>query len=103
MRNVKNERKYYKKVASKYWNRTKIALGETESDELCRLINEIELSGDGKAELENIFEEAEVTKEGRGLTLRELWKKEKLDFIKGQWKNGKFIYFLFYFLSVTNF
>ena len=90
--NMRNERKYYKQVAEKYWNRTKVALGDTESDEFCRLVNEIDSNEGGRKELENIFEEAEATKEGRGLTLRELWKKEKLDFITDQRKNGNFFY-----------
>ena len=51
-------------------------------------MNEIESNEGGRKELENIFEEAEATKEGRGLTLKELWKKEKLDFITDQRKNG---------------
>ena len=51
-------------------------------------MNEIESNEGGRKELENVFEEAETTKEGRGLTLKELWKKEKLDFITDQRKNG---------------
>ena len=92
LRNIRNERKYYKQVAEKYWNRTKVALGDPESDEFCRLVNEIESKEGGRTELENIFEEAETTKEGRGLTLKELWKKEKLDFITDQWKNGNIFF-----------
>lgn len=88
LRNMRNERKYCKQVAEKYWNRTKVALGDTESDEFCRLVNEIESNEGGRKELENIFEEAEATKEGRGLTLKELWEKEKLDFITDQRKKG---------------
>ena len=36
-------------------------------------MNEIESNEGGRKELENIFEEAETTKEGRGLTLKELY------------------------------
>lgn len=87
-KNIKKERKHFKKVANKYWERTKIALGQTESDELCCLMNEIDSNEQGKKELEKIFEEAESSREGRGLTLRELWKKEKLDFLKDQRTKG---------------
>ena len=92
LRNIRNERKYYKQFAENYWNRTKVALGDTESDEFCRLVNEIESKEGGRKELENIFEEAETTKEGRGLTLKEPWKKEKLDFITDQRKNGNIFF-----------
>jgi len=46
--------------------------------------------------LENIFEEAKGTKEGRGLglTLKELWKQEKLDFITDQRKNGTYFFII---------
>ena len=92
MRNVKNERKYFKKLAQKYWDKTKIAFGDSESNELCHLVNEIDTTEDGRKELEKIFEEAEGTKEGRGMTLRELWRKEKLDFITDQRKNGNMLF-----------
>ena len=55
-------------------------------------MNGIDLNEGGRKELNIIFEETEATKEGRGLTLKELWKKEKLDFITDQWKNGNFLY-----------
>lgn len=77
-KNIKKERKHFKKVTNKYWERTKIALAQTESDELCCLMNEIDSNEQGKKELEKVFEEAESSREGRGLTLRELWKKEKI-------------------------
>ena len=93
MRNVKNEWKSLKKLAQNYWGKTKIALGESDSNELCHLVNEIDTSEDWRKELEKIFfEEAEGTKEGRGLTLRELWRKEKLDFITDQRKNGNVLF-----------
>ena len=85
---MKYERKYFKRLAQKYWDKTKIPLGDNESNELCRLVNEIDTTEEGRKELVNIFEEADGTKEGRGMTLSELWKKEKLDFITDQRKNG---------------
>ncbi|KAJ7384465.1 hypothetical protein OS493_021093 [Desmophyllum pertusum] len=85
---VRLERKYYKTVANKYWQKSKVVLGQTESDELCRLVNEIESNEDGQKELENIFDEAETSRNGRGSTLREVWKKEKLDFLKDQRTNA---------------
>ena len=92
MRNVKNERKSFKKLAQNYWDKTKIALGDSDSNELCHLVNEIDTSEAGRKELEKIFAEAEGTKEGRGMTLRELWRKEKLDFITDQQKNGNVLF-----------
>ena len=93
MRNVKNEWKSFKKLAQNYWDKTKITLGESDSNELCHLVNEIDTSEDWRKELEKFFlEEAEGTKEGRGLTLRELWRKEKLDFITDQQKNGNVLF-----------
>ena len=53
-------------------------------------MNEIDSNEQGKKELEKVFEEAESSREGRGLTLRELWKKEKLDFLKDQKTKGNF-------------
>ena len=81
MRNVKNERKSFKTLAQNYWDKTKIPLRDNDCNELCHLVNEIDTSEDERKELENIFEEAKGTKEGRSMTLRELWRREKLDFI----------------------
>ena len=44
-------------------------------------MNEIESSEVGGKELENIFEEAETTKEGRGLTLKELWSEKTISIL----------------------
>ena len=38
------------------------------------LISEIEASVQGREELENVFEEEEKSKKGRGRTLKEVWK-----------------------------
>ena len=58
------------------------------------LMSEIEASVQGREELEKVFEEAEKSKKGRGRTLKEVWKMDRLEFLKDQRKNGKSIYLL---------
>lgn len=45
------------------------------------MVNEIDILEDERKELENIFEEVKGMKEGRSMMLRELWRREKFDFI----------------------
>lgn len=52
------------------------------------LMSEIEASVQGREELEKVFEEAEKSKKGRGRTLKEVWKMDRLEFLKDQRKNG---------------
>ena len=89
IKNIKGERRFYKKIAKKYWKMSKVDLGDKENAELLRLVKEIESSEKGQVELEKVFEEAEASKAGRGCTLEELWKIDCRDFIKDQRKNSE--------------
>lgn len=89
IKNIKGERRFYKKIAKKYWKMSKVDLGDKENAELLRLVKEIEPSEKGQVELEKVFEEAEASKAGRGRTLKELWKIDCRDFIKDQRKNSE--------------
>lgn len=88
LQNIRGERKYFRKIARKYWEKTKVRLNEKENQELSMLMSEIEASVQGREELEKVFEEAEKSKKGRGRTLKEVWKMDRLEFLKDQRKNG---------------
>ena len=92
LKNIRGERKYYRKIAKKYWEKTKISLNDKENQELSLLVNEIESSVHGQQALEQVFAEAETTKAGRGKTLKEVWQMDRIEFLKDQRKNGKFIF-----------
>ncbi|KAJ7392155.1 hypothetical protein OS493_013527 [Desmophyllum pertusum] len=79
VRKVRSERKYYKKIARKYWEKTKIRLNEKENQELSMLVRGIEATDQGREELEKVFEEAEKSKSGRGRTLKEVWKMDQMN------------------------
>lgn len=81
VRKVRGERKYYKKIARKYWEKTKIRLNEKENQELSMLVRGIEATDQGREELEKVFEEAEKSKSGRGRTMKEVWKMDRLEFL----------------------
>ena len=88
LQNIRGERKYFRKIARKYWEKTKVHLNEKENQELSMLISEIEASVQGREELDNVFEEAEKSKKGRGRTLKEVWKMDRLEFLNDQRRNG---------------
>ena len=92
LKNIRGERKYYRKIAKKYWEKTKIWLNDKENHELSLLVNEIESSVHGQQALEQVFAEAETTKAGRGKTLKEVWQMDRIEFLKDQRKNGKSIF-----------
>lgn len=92
LKNIRGERKYYRKIAKKYWEKTKISLNDKENHELSLLVNEIESSVHGQQALEQVFAEAETTKAGRGKTPKEVWQMDRIEFLKDQRKNGKFIF-----------
>ena len=64
LRNIKGERRYFKKIARRYWEKSKVVLNDKEDEELSRLVNEIESNIQGKEELEKVFEEANESKPG---------------------------------------
>ena len=84
LQNICGEQKYFRKIARKYWEKTKVRLNEKENQELSILMSEIEASVQGREELEKVFEEAEKSTKGRGKTLMERW-----EFLKDQRRNGK--------------
>jgi len=92
-KNVRQQRSRLKKQVNKLYKRTKIELPENQSEELCKLIDTIEVSNEGKTELENIRKEGNKTENEKGLkagdTLMEVWKKDRESFFKDQRKNGK--------------
>lgn len=88
LQNIRGERKYFRKIARKYWEKTKVRLNEKENQELSMLMSEIEASAQGREELEKVFEEAEKSQKGRGKTLKEVWKMDCLEFLKDQRRNG---------------
>ena len=92
LKNIRGERKYYCKIAKKYWEKTKISLNDKKNHELSLLVNEIESSVHGQQALEQVFAEAETTKVGRGKTLKEVWQMDRIEFLKDQRKNGKSIF-----------
>ena len=92
LKNIRGERKYYCKIAKKYWEKTKISLNDKENHELSLLVNEIESSVHGQQALEQVFAEAETTKVGRAKTLKEVWQMDRIEFLKDQRKNGKSIF-----------
>lgn len=86
--NTYGERKYFRQVARKYWEKTKIRFNEKENQELSMLMSEIEASVQGREELEKEFEQAKKSKKGRGRTLKEVWKMDCVEFLNDQRRNG---------------
>ena len=89
LQNISSEQKYITKNVRKYWEKTNVRLNEKENQELSMLMSEIEASVQGREELERVFEEVEKSKKGRGKTLKEVWKLDRLEFLKYQRRNGK--------------
>ena len=102
---LRNERLLLKKAVRKYYKKTKIELPEDQSTELCKLIEAIEDSKQGKEELKNITIEGNEFKSengnsSSGLILEEVWKKDRASFFKDQQRNGLCIS-LYSFLSLS--
>ena len=90
--NQRLQRSRLLKRVNKLYNKTKVELPESQSEELCALIEAIEGSADRQKELRNITKEGnKVTKKGvrAGDCLREVWNKDKESFFRDQLKNGE--------------
>ena len=92
LQNQRLQRSRLLKRVNKLYKKTKVELPESQSEELCALIEAIEGSADGQKELRNITKEGnKVTKKGvrAGDCLREVWNKDKESFFRDQLKNGE--------------
>lgn len=90
--NQRLQRSRLQKRVKKLYNNTKIELPESQSQELCALIEAIESTAEGQKELNNIAKEGNnVSKEGvrAGDCVREVWNRDKETFFKDQRKNGE--------------
>lgn len=90
---LKNDRLCLKKRVDRFYNKTKIQLPENQPVKLCRLIEAIENSDEGKDELKKVAWEGNEFKDKKGNTtgviLDEVWKKDRASFFKDQQRNGK--------------
>ena len=90
---LKNDRLRLKKRVDRFYKKTKIELPENQSVELCKLIEAIENSDEGKDELKKVAREGNEFKDKKGNTsgviLDEVWKKDSASFFKDQQRNGK--------------
>ena len=70
-------------------------LPQEQSSELCKLVEAIEKSSEGKGELSKIFKEGNQYKDAKGGKagnfVKDIWEKDRETFFKDQRKNGEFL------------
>ena len=92
-RNVRQQRTRLQKQAVRFYKKSKVELPANQSNELCELIQAIESSEEGKAELGKIIGDGNKF-EGKnavraGDCIEEVWKRDREGFFKDQRNNGK--------------
>ena len=89
---LKNDRLRLKKKVDKFYKKTKIELPDNQSVELCKLVEALEDSQDGKDELKEISKEGNNFKDKNGNTLgailEESVEKDRESFFTNQQRNG---------------
>ena len=82
------------KKVRRLYKQTSIELPQEQSSELCKLVQEIENSNEGKQELETIFSEGNQLTDKKGCKagncVKGIWEKDRDGFFKDQRKNGEF-------------
>ena len=82
------------KKVRRLYKQTSIELPQEQSSVLCKLVQEIENSNEGKQELETIFSEGNQLTDKKGCKagncVKGIWEKDRDGFFKDQRKNGEF-------------
>lgn len=91
--NSRQQRSRFKKQVRKLYKRTRVELPQEQSSELCKLMEAIESSDEGKMELQNIYKEGNQYKNNKGGKagnfLKDIWQKDHESFFKDQRNNGE--------------
>ena len=77
-------------MVRKYRRKCSVVLPGSHNAELEMLVTRVSSTPKGREEFEKCVTDAESFKPGTGALLREIWLRDKDDFLKDQGKNGKF-------------
>ena len=97
---MRESREHLSKVVRKYRKKFSVLLSSSHSAELEMLMARVASTPKGREELEKCVADAESFKPGTGALLREIWHRDKDDFVKDQGKNGKFD--KYYLMHIVN-
>ena len=91
--NTRKHRSLLTKRVRKLYKQTRVELPQEQSSELCKLVEEIEKSNEGRQELQKIFREGNAFKDAKGCTagncVKNIWEKDRESFFKDQKNNGE--------------
>ena len=92
--NTRQVRSRMARKVKKLYRQTRMELPQEQSSELCKLVEAIEKSSEGK-ELSKIFKEGNQYKDAKGGKagnfVKDIWEKDRETFFKDQRKNGEFL------------
>ena len=90
LKNVRESRKNLSIMVRKYRRKCSVVLPGSQNAELEMLVARVSSTPKGREEFEKCVTDAESFKQGTGALLREIWHRDRDDFLKDQGKNGKF-------------